>query len=125
MTVIVMMVCTCFMPPIHFPLTVLTGHHASGGYEAPPGAGYGGGHGQDQGYGYGAPPASDQQALEHNSDVSSSQRESLEEAREDYEEAQKEAADSDASSSDHEEAREAEEDYREEVEEAQEEAYDD
>lgn len=67
----------------------------------------------------------DPRALEHNSDVSSSQRSSLEEARHDYEEAQRKAADSDASSSDLEELREAREEYREEIEEAQEDAYDD
>ncbi|KAK5106089.1 hypothetical protein LTS08_000205 [Lithohypha guttulata] len=92
-------------------------------------AGYGAapsGYGTDPSYGYGAPPPmTDAQALEHNSDVSSSRRESLEEARKEYEQAQQDAADSDASSSDHEEAREAREEYQEEIEEAQEEAYDD
>lgn len=93
---------------------------APAGYGAPP-----------AGYGYGAPPQGDPQpgdpqaeALEHNSDVSSSQRSSLEEAREDYEETQAAAADSDASSSDHEEAEEAREEYEEEIEEAQEDAED-
>lgn len=66
----------------------------------------------------------DPQALEHNSDVSSSQRSSLEEARHEYETAQREAADSDASSSDREEAEEAREEYEEEIEEAREDAED-
>lgn len=102
-------------------------HAAPGGYGAPP-AGYGvppAGYSTDPSSGYGAPPPGDPQALEHNSDISGSQRESLEEARHDYEEAQREAADSDASSSEREEAQEAREEYQEEIEEAQEEAEDD
>lgn len=71
-----------------------------------------------------APAADDPQALEHNSDVSSSQRSSLEEARHDYEKAQREAADSDASSSDQEEAEEARKEYEEEIEEARSDAED-
>lgn len=66
----------------------------------------------------------DPQALEHNSDVSSSQRSSLEEARHEYEEAQRKAADSNASSSDHEEAEEARQEYQEEIEEARSDAED-
>lgn len=100
----------------------LTAHQEHRAQAAP--AGYGGGYGG--GYGnYAAPPPNDPQALEHNSDVSSSQRESLEEARHDYEEAKEDAADSDASSSDREELEEAREEYHEEIEEAEEEAYDD
>ncbi|KAJ9149238.1 hypothetical protein NKR23_g4330 [Pleurostoma richardsiae] len=51
-------------------------------------------------------------------EVSSSDRESVQEAREDYEEALAEAADSDASSSEQEELEEAREEYQEEYEEA-------
>ena len=51
-------------------------------------------------------------------EVSSSDRESVQEAREDYEEALAEAQDSDASSSEQEELEEAREEYEEEYEEA-------
>ena len=51
-------------------------------------------------------------------EIDSSDRESLQEARDDYEEALEDAASSSASSSDHEEVEEAREEYEEEYEEA-------
>lgn len=77
--------------------------------------------------GYGAPPPGPPEAapvpLEDNPNVSSSQRESLEEAREDYEEAQRQVDEegSSASSSDLEELQEAREEYLSEAGSAQEE----
>lgn len=64
--------------------------------------------------------------LEDNPDLSSSQRESLEEAREDYDEAQRKVDEegSSASSSDLEELQEAREEYLSEVESAHEELED-
>lgn len=79
------------------------------------------------GGGYGAPPpaAPAPVPLEDNPELSSSQRSSLEEAREDVEEAQKEVAeDSNPSSSDVEELQEAQEEYASEVESAHEELED-
>jgi len=73
-------------------------------------------------YGNGAPPPSAPPvALEGNPEVSSSQRESLEETREDLEEAQEKVAEegSDASSSDLEDLQEAREEYHSEVEDAE------
>lgn len=61
----------------------------------------------------------------HNEDLSGSDRESLHEAREEYEEALDEANSSDADSSDQEELEEAQEEYEEELEEAYEEEYED
>jgi multidrug resistance efflux pump len=78
-------------------------------------------------YGYGAPPPPAAPVpLEDNPDLSSSQRESLEEAREDYEEAQRKVAEegSSASSSDIEDLQEAREEYHSEVESAHEELED-
>ena len=73
--------------------------------------------------GYGAPPPV---PLEDNPELSSSQRSSLEEAREDLQEAQENVAEegSDASSSDLEELQEAREEYADEREDAQEELED-
>ncbi|KAJ9502595.1 hypothetical protein LTR96_005716 [Exophiala xenobiotica] len=69
---------------------------------------------------YAAPPG--EPPLEYNPELSSSQRSSLQEAREDLEEARAEVAeDSDPSSSDVEDLREAQEEYASEVESAQEE----
>lgn len=74
--------------------------------------------------GYGAPPPTGV-PLEDNPELSSSQRSSLEEAREEYEEAQKEVEEnSSASSSDVEELQEAREEYEEEIEDANEELED-
>lgn len=77
--------------------------------------------------GYGAPPSGAAPVpLEDNPELSSSQRSSLQEAREDYDEAQKNVAEegSDASSSDLEELQEAREEYHSEVEDANEELED-
>ncbi|KAJ9625374.1 hypothetical protein H2204_010467 [Knufia peltigerae] len=89
---------------------------AGAGYDAAPGA-----------YGAppGVPPASADPPLEFNPDLSSSQRSSLQEARESLEEQRaKVAEDSSPSSSDIEDLREAEEEYASEVESAQEELED-
>ncbi|ETI29584.1 hypothetical protein G647_02037 [Cladophialophora carrionii CBS 160.54] len=78
-------------------------------------------------YGYGAPPpAAAPVPLEDNPELSSSQRESLEEAREDLEEAQRNVDEegSSASSSDIEDLQEAREEYHSEVESAHEELED-
>ncbi|KAJ9611092.1 hypothetical protein H2200_004275 [Cladophialophora chaetospira] len=78
-------------------------------------------------YGYGAPPpAAGPVPLEDNPELSSSQRSSLQEAREDLEEAQDKVAEEglSASSSDLEELQEAREEYHSEVEDAQEELED-
>ena len=75
---------------------------------------------------YAPPPtAPAERPLEFNPELSSSQRSSLQEAREDLEEARaKVADDSDPSSSDVEDLREAEQEYASEVESAQEELED-
>ena len=70
---------------------------------------------------YGAPPAAPVYEPAYNAEgeyVDSSDRESVREAREDYEAALEDARDSSASSSDIEELEEAREEYEEEYEEA-------
>ena len=93
-------------------------HHAAAApYALPP----------SSGYGYGAPPPAPpvEPPLEYNPELSSSQRSSLQEAREDLEEAKAEVAnESDPSSSDVEELRETEEEYASEVESAHDELED-
>lgn len=90
-------------------------HHTSS-YATAPSAGYGG-------PSYGAPPGTAPPGVLPPTDadgnsISSSDREDVQEARADYEEALADANDSDASSSDHERLEEAREEYEEEVEEA-------